>query len=280
MNFTLTLPEPPKLQKEVDGMPLDLIIDGLRRRMKQNGTESMKAVERFYKEIDKDGNGRLSIEEFETGLMEHNILRSRAECDAIFRFFDVDQSGFIDYNEFMTVVKGELSERRKKVVHEAFNSLDVSGDGKLSAEDIRQRYRTFAHPDVRAGVRTEEEVFSEFLNHFDTIQADCEISLTEFEKYYETLSAMVGNDDLFETMVRNTWHLPGAHGGHCLRVHITKGNRPGSPGPWGNLYQKTVEIRPDIGLQRHDPGFFEKCKERLEELGWFDVAHIEVLGRY
>lgn len=183
----------------------------------------------------------------------------------------------------MTVVRGNLPSRRRKIVHEAFQMLDVDGSGVLDITDLKKIYRTFAHPDVVAGVRTEEEVFGDFLAGFDTMNQDG-ISLSEFELYYEHLSTLIDKDEFFEAMVRNTWHMKGAQGGHCLRLHITRAgawtssNRTGAQG--AETKQETVEIRPDIGVNRHDPMFFDLCRERLKEMGYNDVANIEVLGRY
>lgn len=281
MMFSTELP-PPAPPVQVEGVPIDLIIDGLRRRMHQKGLDSIMGLEKYYKSLDKDGNGRLEFPEFLEGMMQQNILRSDSECLAIFKYFDEDNSGALDYREFMSVVKGKLSEARKAVVNEAFDFLDLSGDGVLQPEDLKQRYRSFAHPDVRAGIRSEEDTFKEFLEHFDTVCGDLTVSRVEFQRYYEGMSATIPNDKFFDTMIRNTWHLPGALGGHCLRVHVTRaaGHEMDDPQAWGLDIQKTVEIRPDIGLQRHDPHFFEECAKRLNDLGYPDVANIEVLGRY
>lgn len=281
MNFSMEVPakQPPA---EVRGIPVDIIIDGLRRRMHQKGLDAIMALERFYKQMDKDGNHTLELPEFSEGMIQSGLLRDDAECQAVFNHFDEDNSGALDYREFMSVVKGKLSAARKAVVDEAFDFLDMTGDGVLQPDDLKQRYRTFAHPDVRAGIRTEEEVFSEFLDNFDVVCGDLTVSKMEFERYYEGMSATMPNDRFFEAMIRNTWHLPGAQSGHCLRVHITRGagNEMDYSTAWGKDIMKTVEIRPDIGLQRHDPRFYEECARRLNEMGFPDVVNIEVLGRY
>jgi Ca2+-binding EF-hand superfamily protein len=281
LDFTLDLPvkTPPP---EVGGVTVDLIIQGLRRRMQQRGLECIFGMEKFYKSMDKDGNGTLEYPEFRDGLMQHGLLQNDAECKAIFQSFDEDRSGFLDWREFMSLVKGQLNPVRKQIVDEAFDLLDISGNGVVDAEDLKERYRTFAHPDVRAGIRTEEEVFSEFLENFDVLCSDASVSKVEFQKYYESMSATIPNDAFFVAMLRNTWHLAGAKDGHCLRVHITRraGTEMKDPKAWGHDIAKTIEIRPDLGLQRHDPRFYEEAAKRCNEMGYPDVGNIEVLGRY
>lgn len=44
---------------------------------------------------------------------------------------DVDQSGEIDFNEFLRVVVGEMSQFRRNLVERAFKTLDFNQDGEL-----------------------------------------------------------------------------------------------------------------------------------------------------
>lgn len=269
---------------EVEEIELDLVLDGLRRRMARRGLDAVLRLKAFFRAVDTDSSGSLSYEEFQKAMIDYGVLKSDLEARIIFSHFDKNESGNIEWNEFMTVVKGNLPNRRRKIVHEAFDMLDVDKSGVLDIDDMKKIYRTFAHPDVVAGVRTEEEVFGDFLAGFDTMRQDGRISLSEFELYYEHLSTLIDKDEFFEAMVRNTWHMKGAQGGHCLRLHITLGGAWTSSGRTGaqgvETKQETVEIRPDIGVNRHDPGFFDLCRERLKELGHDDVLNIEVLGRY
>lgn len=274
----------------------DVLMDGLRRRIREKGMGSALALEQFYKGLDADGSGSLSYEEFTQGLMEHDLLLSEGECDLMFSYFDEDRSGQMDFNEFLEAVRGQLSEKRRAVVHEAFAKLDVNRDGTLSLEDIDSKYLSFAHPDVRAGAKTEEEVFQEFLDCFDTVNRDGNVTLSEFERYYEYTSALIADDDLFISNVRNAWGLPGATGGACLRVRVThhpnegrlqmtitpsSQRRPGKA--LGRVaactQQDLVEIRPSVPLHQNDPRFLPKVKERLEEMGFEGISRIEVVGR-
>lgn len=277
----------------------DVLMDGLRRRIREKGLGSAMALEQFYRSLDADGSGSLSYEEFQHGLMENGLLLSEGECELMFSYFDEDRTGQMHFNEFLEAVRGQLSEKRRAVVHEAFAKLDVNGDGTLSLEDIDSKYLSFAHPDVRSGLKSEEEVFQEFLDCFDTVNRDGNVTLSEFERYYEYTSAVVADDEMFVANVRNAWGLPGATGGACLRVRVTHHPQEGrlqlnimpitpstqrrhgqtlGRGP-SCTKQDLVEIRPAVPLHPNDPRFLPKVKERLEEMGFEGVSRIEVVSR-
>lgn len=264
---------------------LDDLIDAMRYRFQNIGLTNMLKLSKFFRDADADQNGSLDLQEFVHALLARGLLQSQQECELVFRYFDKDQSGTIDLHEFLNMLKGQLSAKRKAVVQEAFASIDVNGDGKLTVQDLMLKFRSFSHPDVFSGKRTEQEVFAEYLEGFDIISKDGLITLSEFEHYYEHLSSIVSRDDFFVASVRNAWHLHGATGGNCLRVHITLDPTQADPdyvrGKQKSVWseQKIVEIRPDLNCSVHDPRFFDRVTERLKEMGFHNFYNIEVLNR-
>jgi len=266
-------------QRPVD---LDNLIDAVRERVGKVGLEQTMKLSRFFHNSDTDRSGALDSQEFVRALLEHGLLETEEECQRVFQYFDKDQTGTIDWMEFVNLVKGQLPAKRRAVVQEAFKSLDVNGDGVLTVEDLKLKFRSFAHPQVSSGEKTEEEIFSQFLASFDSISRDGEITLAEFEHYYEFLSATIPSDKLFIACIRNAWHLHGATGGACLRVHITFGSPDHHSRARRNeifTKQQRVDIRPDLPCSVHDPRFFDICRQRLKEMGFENVESIQVLGR-
>lgn len=54
--------------------------------------------------------------------------------------------------------------------------------------------------------------YSEFLSTFDTIDADGVVTPSEFVKYYSNVSSSIDDDDYFELVIRNAWHISGGIG--------------------------------------------------------------------
>jgi len=276
---------------------MDMLIDGLRRRLRSKGIDAELRLETMFAKLDLDGNGVLSTQEFREGLQNFGLLNDGGECDLIFAYFDEDRSGEIDYSEFIDALKGRLPDRRRAVVREAFESMDTTGDGVINVEDMREKFVGIVHPDVHSGVKTEDEAFAEFLHVFDVISTDGNITLAEFERYYENLSALIHSDELFETTVRQAWKLKGSTGGSCLRLSVKRRANMAHRNPQayrgpnqasargfnngiGHVIQEFVELRPGVDVHVHDVRFFDAVRQKLTELGYTDVEEFEVLGNY
>lgn len=50
------------------------------------------------------------------------------------------------------------------------------------------------------------------MKQWDTVDRDGRVSAEEFEVYYKDLSASIDDDDYFELMIRNAWHIAGGQG--------------------------------------------------------------------
>lgn len=59
---------------------------------------------------------------------------------------------------------------------------------------------------------TKDEILAEFLQQWDTLKKDGTVTLEEFEDYYKDVSASIDDDDYFELMIRNAWHIDGGEG--------------------------------------------------------------------
>lgn len=82
--------------------------------------------------------------------------------------FDRDGNGVVDFNEFLVTLKGDLNDQRKEVIGAAYKKLDVTGDGKVTLDDIAKLYDASQHPDVVQGKRSEQDIFMEFMSLWDT----------------------------------------------------------------------------------------------------------------
>lgn len=72
-------------------------VDTVLRRCKAAGM----STDYFWRQIDRDMTNTVTRGEFEEGLKLVRLYLQRTELDALFRWFDKDGSGSVDYQEFM-----------------------------------------------------------------------------------------------------------------------------------------------------------------------------------
>ena len=139
--------------------------------------------------------------------------RNPPPSDALSCGFDQDGNGSIGYEEFLNGLRGKMNARRRGMVLQAFARLDKDGSGVIEPDDIVDAYDASKHPDVISGKKTANDVYREFLDTFDVGGVhDGKVTKDEFENYYDNVSACIDDDDYFELMIRNAWHISGGEG--------------------------------------------------------------------
>lgn len=167
----------------------------------------MSPVPRFFRQLDRDGSRSLDADEFRRGLAKLGLVLEQAEAEGVCRRWDRDGSGTLDLEEFLRALRPPMSQAREAVIAAAFAKLDRSGDGVVTVDDLRGVYSGRAHPKVRSGEWTEDEVLRRFLDNFDSSEKDGQVTLAEFQDYYSGVSASMNTDEEFVAMMTSAWQL-------------------------------------------------------------------------
>lgn len=100
-------------------------------------------------------------------MRDYRITQDPTEVNTIFKIFDRDGNGEINYDEFLRTIVGKMNELRRNMVTLAFKKFDADGNGCINIEDLKGRYNAKNHPDVKLGKKSEEDVLYEFLDTFE-----------------------------------------------------------------------------------------------------------------
>lgn len=235
------------------------------RIVARGGMLAIRSIGRLFRIMDDSGDKKLSQTELRHGLQDYGLRFSEEEFIGLWRYLDRDGSGTIDYDEFLRGIRGDMNERRVGMVAQAWAVLDKTGDDRVTIDDLRGTYDPAFHPDVISGKITPDQALLQFLDQWDTVEKDGVVSFDEFGEYYNDVSASIDEDDYFELMMRNAWHLSGGSGvtanTSCLRVLVTRSD--------GSKAVETVAA--DLGLRRGD---LAGIKARLIKQGITDVVEV------
>jgi Ca2+-binding EF-hand superfamily protein len=182
---------------------------------------------------------------------------------------DTTRVGSIDFERFLQALAGRMNKQRRSIVDLAFNVLDQDGSGEIDMADMVKAYNVTCHPDYKSGKKTKEQILRELIDVFDVGgEKDGRVTRQEFRNYYQQISAGIENDNMFELMVRNAWHISGGEGEAAntanRRVLVTRAD--------GSQYVE--EVKNDLGLAAKDK---DGTLARLQKQG-VNAANIDFYG--
>jgi calcyphosin len=99
------------------------------------------------------------------------------------------------------------------------------------------------------------------------------VTFEEFENYYANISASIDNDDYFELMMRNAWHISGGLGAAAnttnTRALVTRSDGQ----------QEVVNLQNDLGMKKKtDKSYKDELVRRLNAQGLSNIAGVSVSG--
>jgi len=235
----------------------------------RGGAHGVHTLARIFAHFDEDGSKTMNVAEMEDCLITYGLHLDKKEVSMLMLALDQKgDSSYVTFDELLIGIRGgSLNERRKKIVDKAFSVLDRDRSGVVDLADMKEMYNTKHHPEVQEGAMTEDDALEHMLEQFEDGKHDGKVSKEEFEHYYGNISASIDNDDYFELMVRNAWHIPGGEGWCAntsnLRVLVT----------FKDGHQEIVALESDAGLDKFDTS---ALKERLNKQGVRNIVNCEV----
>mmetsp|Transcript_4686 Transcript_4686/g.5607 ORF Transcript_4686/g.5607 Transcript_4686/m.5607 type:complete len:510 (-) Transcript_4686:408-1937(-) len=265
----------PGSKAPVEPVPVDdtiqHLLDVLRISVKKHGASGISGIARKFRIVDDNGNGMLELDEFTKAIREHEIHWSPEEIKLVFDAFDTEGDGSVSYDEFLVTIRGPMNKRREQMVLLAFDVMDKDKSGIIDEEDIASVYNAKKHPDVIEGKKTEKEILDQFLEGFEgnpNSEHDGKVTPAEWIEHYQNISACIDDDDYFELMIRNAWHISGGEGwcanSSNMRVLVTHNDGT----------QTVEEVRNDIGIKSDDKA---QITARLRSQG-VDLKGFETSG--
>ena len=202
-----------KRKSENKNVSVDNIIETIRNKVKRRGIRCLISLENNFRALDDDNSQTVNFDAFEKTSEDFRFGISFDELQKLFTFFDKEGNGRIDYDEFIRIIRGQMSNSRKSLIEEIFSTFEPDQDGFVHIKKVTQLFNPENHPDVLTGKKSPEEVYQEFVDTFDGnhtyLNGDealyGNVDIDEFCDYYDSISMMIEKDSDFENMVRGVW---------------------------------------------------------------------------
>merc|ERR1719502_1398784 len=104
---------------------MDYLLSRVRDELARRGCRGITGLLCKFRSLDTDGSKALDLGEFRKGMKEMNFPLNEREVRLIFQVFDRKGNGTISFDDFLLVLRGKLSEKRKAIVNLAFDTIDI-----------------------------------------------------------------------------------------------------------------------------------------------------------
>lgn len=250
-------------------VPQDVVAQFRQKVLERGGSAGIHSLGRIFRLMDEDDNRRISPDELKIGLEHYGLYMDDSKIQELLTAVDKDKTGKMNITEFIIAIRGTINARRQKMIDMAFKVLDKTGDGTITIDDIVGTYDVSHDPEVLAGNTEPDSALKLFLSNFDGVDQNGIVTNKEFTEYYRSISASIDNDDYFELMIRNAWHIPGGEGwcANTANVRLLVITHSGA--------QHVVMIENDLGLDLHNR---EAVMAALKSQGITDVKKFTLSG--
>ncbi|PIA25565.1 hypothetical protein AQUCO_11100023v1 [Aquilegia coerulea] len=140
--------------------------------MAENLTEEeIKGLQQMFNNMDTDRSGTITLEELKAGLSRLGSKLTEPEIQQLMDAADVDQSGSIDYIEFITATMHRHRLEKEENLYKAFQYFDKDGSGLITRDELKHAMSEYGMGD--------EATIDEVINDVDT-DKDGHINYEEF----------------------------------------------------------------------------------------------------
>lgn len=138
----------------------------------------MSELQKAFRALDKNSDGKLSREELIEGYRAILGDLAEEEVDRILKIADSDGSGEIDYSEWVVASMDKRKLLTNEKLEAAFNLFDKDGGGTISATEVRDV--------LGVGKNIDEKIWNDIVMEVDG-NGDGEISFSEFKTMMQKL---------------------------------------------------------------------------------------------
>eukprot|EP00668_Euglena_longa_P029274 GGOE01036620.1.p1 GENE.GGOE01036620.1~~GGOE01036620.1.p1 ORF type:complete len:400 (+),score=77.56 GGOE01036620.1:67-1266(+) len=189
-------------------MDVDDVLSKVRRMaIGRGGLVGIRSLGIRLRSLEASGRGQVAESNLRQVLSETGISLQDEEMRLLMSHFSAGHGPLL-VDAFMDGVCRCLNARRRRVLDQAFATVDVIASGWADLDSLRAAHNAARHPQVLQGKRKAREIEAEFDQAFNPrTNPRGRVSYLELYEFYAGVSATVDEDAVFEELVRAVWDL-------------------------------------------------------------------------
>ena len=194
---------------------IEILIMRLRSLLSKRGLENMISIETGFRDLDTQNIQELDFSTFKSACDKFDFQLTEEEIKELFLAFTKEETTKVNYDEFIRILRGELSQNRKELVEQVYKSINEENKEGLNIEEVFGFYNPKGSYEFLYLKDKEENAKKIFENTFNENHIylngekgkDKLVDLDEFIDYYESVSLMIHDDDTFREVILKSWNL-------------------------------------------------------------------------
>eukprot|EP00667_Euglena_gracilis_P010660 EG_transcript_10851 len=173
----------------------------------QNGLCGIRLLGIRLRSLEAPSRGQVGESDLRRVFSELSMTLQDEETRLLLARFSAG-NGALLVDAFMDGVCRCLNARRRRVLDQAFATVDVIASGWADLDALRAAHKATRHPLVLQGKQKTLDVETEFEQAFNTrTNPRGKVSYLELYEFYAGLSAAMDDDAAFEALVKAVWDL-------------------------------------------------------------------------
>ena len=194
---------------------IEILVMRLRALLSKRGLKNLISIETGFRNMDKENVQEFDYSTFKSACEQFDFQLNEEDIKELFLAFTKEETTKVNYDEFIRILRGELPPNRKELVESVFKSINADNKEGLSIKEIFGLYNPkgsyellYQNENEENSKKIFEDTFNE--NHIYLNGEDGKnklVDLDEFIDYYESVSLMISDDDIFRKVILKSWNL-------------------------------------------------------------------------
>ena len=142
------------------------MLDRIRCKLLMRGLRGFIGLHKQFTLFDTENKGFINLPDFIQGMKDFKLDIDQKDAETLFKMFDKQQEGAIEYDQFMYALSGSMSEIRANIINKAYDEIQ-SQHAQITTHLLKSLYHAAKHPDVKQSKKTIEEAIQDFTNAFE-----------------------------------------------------------------------------------------------------------------
>ena len=195
------------------------LFNKFRKEIIKKGKSSIFTLQKILSEFNSNNNPNLiSFDDFHILFQKLNINNINSdEIKKIFGIFDQENTGYINYDNFLKNLVGNMGRKRQSFVRKLYESFNKDQNGNIFSLDLKTIFNASKYNDILGGKKSKEDIYYNFVENLDIFlnyrnklyNKDISdiINYNDFLRFFDQISMYINSDEIFENYINSCWNI-------------------------------------------------------------------------